>query len=299
MSLKSLKDALKGVLNDEDLGKVAKSYDFVGDILLVKIHPDLLHRSEKLLEIGKALKKAFPRAKTVAAVPIFSKTQEIFRTRDLKVLFTEKDAKESGKCTETLHKESGCVFKVDLRHTFFSPRLAYERMRVAKKVKAGEIVVNMFAGVGCFSILIAKVQPKVRKVYSIDINPVAVAYMRENIRLNKVEGKVVPILGDAHEVLSDFEGVSSRVLMPLPESSHEFLADAVRALNLHEGGVIHYYTVASGEKDVFKEPFERALRIIRGISPEISVEVEEKRIVRSVAPRKWHVVFDLKLRKSK
>ena len=295
MSLKSLKDALKGVLNDEDLGKIAKSYDFVGDILLVKIHPDLLHRSEKLREIGKALKKAFPRARTVAAVPIFSKTHEIFRTRDLKVLFTEKGSEN---CTETLHKESGCVFKVDLRHAFFSPRLAYERMRVAKKVKAGEIVVNMFAGVGCFSILIAKVQPKVRKVYSIDINPVAVAYMRENIRLNKVEDKVVPILGDAHEVLRDFEGISSRVLMPLPEYSHEFLADAVRALNLHEGGVIHYYTVASGEKEVFKEPFERALRIIRGISPEISVEVEEKRIVRSVAPRKWHVVFDLKLRKS-
>ena len=291
----SLRDALKGVLDAEDLGKIAKSYDFVGDILLVKIHPDLLHRSEKMLEIGKALKKAFPRARTVAAVPLFSKTHEIFRTRDLKVLFTENG---SEKCTETLHKESGCVFKVDLRHVFFSPRLAYERMRVAKKVKAGEIVVNMFAGVGCFSILIAKVQPKVRKVYSIDINPVAVAYMRENIRLNKVEGKVVPILGDAHEVLRDFEGVSSRVLMPLPESSHEFLADAVRALNLHEGGVIHYYTVASGEKEVFKEPFERALRIIRGISPEISVEVEEKRIVRSVAPRKWHVVFDLKLRKS-
>jgi len=328
-----IKRALREVLTDEEMQKLVRSYDMIGDVLLVKLHPDLRKRKN---EIGHALKKAFPHARVIAAVPLFGRTHDTFRTRDLDIIFGEER-------TETIHKESGCVFKVDIRNAFFSPRLAYERMRVARKVREGETVVNMFAGVGCFSIIIAKVQPNVRKIYSIDINPVAYHYMCENIRLNNVEDRVVPILGDARDVLKDIKDIS-RVLMPLPDKAHEFLADVVKLPNVN---AIHYYDVASssvgmnrremnrgapdgvsdrvqdavkcasglmeaagkvGEEEradrrkkegyeLFREPYKRAMSIIRAEDMSVSVCVEEMRVVRSVGPRKYHVVIDFRLKR--
>jgi tRNA (guanine37-N1)-methyltransferase len=94
----------------------------------------------------------------------------------------------------TVHRESGCVFHVDLDKCYFSPRLGYERAWIASLVKPYETVVNMFAGVGCFSIIIAK-RVESTRVFSIDLNPSAVTLMQENIRLNKVYGRVIPLLG--------------------------------------------------------------------------------------------------------
>ncbi len=98
------------------------------------------------------------------------------------------------------YKEGGCVFAVDVEKCYFSPRLLYERSRIASLVSPGETIVNMFAGVGCFSIIIAKNVGQT-KVFSIDINPVAVQYMKENIRINRVFGKVIPLLDDSKEII--------------------------------------------------------------------------------------------------
>jgi tRNA (guanine37-N1)-methyltransferase len=291
-----LKAALRGVLDANALAKLIKSYDLIGDIIIIRI-PHELYSKRGI--IAEALHAIYPRVRTIAAVPLYSHTDELFRTRDLEVIW----GKES---LETTYRETGCIFNADLKHIFLSPRLAYERMRIAKKVSPGETVINMFAGVGCFSILIAKVQPRT-KIYSIDLNPHAYEYMRENVALNRVEGKVIPILGDAKEEVEKLEGVADRVLMPLPEQAHAFLPSAVRALRLGkdgtEGGtgargVIHYYTVSTGRKDeaLFKLPFKRVRDIVASaFGNSLRIELEEKRIVRSVAPRKYHVVLDLRV----
>lgn len=281
-----LKEALKDVLAENELKRVIKSYDVIGDILLIRVHPDLESKIEILTE---GLHKIYPRVKTIAAVPLYAHTDELYRTRDLEVIWGEKDM-------ETVHKESGSLFKVNLEHVFFSPRLSYERMRVARKVSSGETILNMFSGVGCFSIVIAAAQPQT-KIYSIDVNPYAYEYMKENVALNKLEGRVIPILGDVREELKNLEGVADRVLMPLPEEAHSFLPFAVRALNLDtEGAVIHYYDVTTGEKgdDLFDVPIQRAKDIIAStFDDSFILEIQEKRIVRSVAPCKYHVVLDL------
>ena len=281
-----LKEALKDVLAENELKRVIKSYDVIGDILLIRVHPDLESKIEILTE---TLHKIYPRVKTIAAVPLYAHTDELYRTRDLEVIWGEKDM-------ETVHKESGSLFKVNLEHVFFSPRLSYERMRVASKVSNGETILNMFSGVGCFSIVIAAAQPQT-KIYSIDVNPYAYEYMKENVALNKLEGRVIPILGDVREELKNLEGVADRVLMPLPEEAHSFLPFAVRALNLDtEGAVIHYYDVTTGEKgdDLFDVPIQRAKDIIASsFDDSLILEIQEKRIVRSVAPWKYHVVLDL------
>ncbi len=289
-----LKEALSGLLDENELKKLVKSYDIVGDILIIKIHPDLESKREILAE---ALHKIYPRVRTIAAVPLYAHTDELYRTRDLEVIWGDENI-------ETTHKESGCFFKVNPEHVFFSPRLSYERMRIAKKVLAGETIINMFSGVGCFSIVIAKMQPQTKmKIYSIDVNPYAYEYMKENIALNKMEGRVIPVLGDVREELKklELEGVADRVLMPLPEEAHSLLPLAVRTLksgNEGAGGVIHYYDVSTGRKgdDLFNVPIQRANGIISSaFGNSLRMEIEEKRIVRSVAPRKYHVVLDLRV----
>ena len=253
-----LKEALKGVLEENELRKVVKSYDIIGDTILIRVHSDL---ESKRGIIAEALHKIYPHVRSIAAVPLYAHTDRVYRTRDLEVIWGDENM-------ETTHKESGCLFKVNPERVFFSPRLSYERMRVASKVMAGETIINMFSGVGCFSIIIARMQPQT-KIYSIDVNPYAYEYMNENVRLNRMEGRVIPILGDVREELkkSGLEGVADRVLMPLPEEAHSFLPLAVRALKLDKegaGGVIHYYDVSTGRKDddLFVMPIKRVRGII-------------------------------------
>ena len=287
-----LKEALKGVLEENELRKVVKSYDIIGDTILIRVHSDL---ESKRGIIAEALHKIYPHVRSIAAVPLYAHTDRIYRTRDLEVIWGDENM-------ETMHKESGCLFKVNPKRVFFSPRLSYERMRVASKVMAGETIINMFSGVGCFSIIIARMQPQT-KIYSIDVNPYAYEYMNENVRLNRMEGRVIPILGDVREELkkSGLEGVADRVLMPLPEEAHSFLPLAVRALKLDKegaGGVIHYYDISTGRKDddLFVMPIQRARGIISSVfGDSLRLKIEEKRIVRSVAPRRYHVVLDLNL----
>lgn len=293
-----LKEALKGVLDETELKKVIKSYDVIGDVIIIRLHPDL---KPKRAIIAETLHNIYPRVKTIAAVPLYSHTDELYRTRELEVIWGDENM-------ETIHKENGCIFKVNPELVFFSPRLSYERMRVAMKVLPGETIINMFSGVGCFSIVIAKMQPQT-KIYSFDVNPYAYEYMKENVALNKMEGKVIPILGDVREEQRDLKSEAvgaDRVLMPLPEEAPSFLPVAIRALNLDyrgDTGFIHYYDVfawsVKGACDLFTASAQKAKDIVSSaFGGTLSVEIEEKRVVRSVAPRKYHVVLDLRVVKT-
>jgi tRNA (guanine37-N1)-methyltransferase len=150
--------------------------------------------------------------------------------------------------TENTLKEHGCIFKVDLRRCYFSLRLSYERMRIVRQARPNEVIVNMFAGVGCFSIRIAK-YVTAKKVYFIDINPNAVRCTEENVRLNKVKEVVEPFEGDSIEVIqSRLRNIADRVLMPLPERAYEYPDYAVMALRPEEG-IAHYYGFIHARKD--------------------------------------------------
>ena len=225
---KRLREKLSGSLSLEDLTHVYNSFDVIGDIAIVKMKKDNHANAEvvanKIMSIHKGLKSVF-----VQTSPILGD----FRVRSLKLVAGENK-------TFTHYRESGCVFAVDVEKCYFSPRLLHERSRVADLVKVGETVVNMFAGVGCFSIIIAKTVDQT-KVFSIDVNPVAVQFMKENIRVNRVYGKVVPLLGDSKEIVkTDLQSIADHVLMPLPEKALEYLPYALCSLK-RQGGWIHYY----------------------------------------------------------
>jgi tRNA (guanine37-N1)-methyltransferase len=275
---KNLREALKGQLTDEELGQF-RAFDIVGDIAVVKLPEELLPKKHV---IGEAMMQVHRHIRTVLRQT--SVVRGEFRTRELELIVGEPR-------TETTHREGGCSFKVDLAKVYFSPRLATERLRVANQIKPGEVVANMFAGVGCYSVLIAR-HSRGARIYSIDKNPAAFDHMCTNIRINKVGDRVAPILGDAREVIeARLKGKADRVLMPLPELARKFFDVALLALK-PEGGVVHFYDFGE-EPDLFSPSLEfaRSAAAAKGRK----VELLESRAIRSYATRVYHIVLDLKV----
>jgi tRNA (guanine37-N1)-methyltransferase len=280
----NLKTVLADKLEPEQLKRIYRTFDIVGDIAIVRV-PDSQRHLSRL--IAEAIMNTHREVKAVLRQS--SSVSGDYRLRSLEFLLGEKTA-------ETVYKEHGCVYKTDLRKAYFSPRLSYERMRIAGLVQKGEAVVNMFAGVGCFSIAIAK-HSEPLKVYSVDVNPSAYQYLLENIRLNRAETVVVPLQGDAKEVTEkQLQKVADRVLMPLPEKAYEYLDVALLALK-PAGGWIHYYSFeyAKKDKDPVQEAETKLAKKLRLLCTDFKVEFG--RIVRPIGPRWYQVVLDVKVRK--
>jgi tRNA (guanine37-N1)-methyltransferase len=278
---KRLRKILSNVLPPEDLANIYGSYDIVGNIAIIRVTEASKRHSKA---IGEAIMSIYKNVKTVLAQisPVYGD----FRLRKLDCVAGENK-------TETIHRESECLFMVDVVKCYFSPRLFHERMRIADLVKNNEIIVNMFAGVGCFSIIIAN-HLHVGKVYSVDVNPVAIQHMQKNVRMNRVYGKVIPILGDAKEVIKKkLRHVANRVLMPLPEKALEYLPYALLALK-EAGGWIHYYDFEYAKKN--ENPIEKVkLKVTKKLeSLSVDFEIPFGRVVRTTGPN-WHqIALDIK-----
>lgn len=276
-----LKDVLAGVLDADEAAQVYSAFDQIGDIIIIKV-PDGL--AGKKMLIAEAILTNVKTAKAVFAQA--SAVRGDFRVRDLEFLAGDDR-------TVTEYKEHGCRFKVDVAKTYFSPRLSTERQRIACLVGENEVVVNMFAGVGTYSIIIAKLN-KTCKVYSIDSNVIATDLCSENARLNKVSERVIPICADAATAISDLlAGVADRVLMPLPERAKEFIEPAVAALK--EKGVVHYFAHvrADGKKGAKELGEKDAREAFRNYDHEVT----ETTVVREVGPRFYQIVADVTVRR--
>ena len=277
---KRLRKTLSNVLYPEDIGKIYNSFDIVGDIAIIKLP------STSSVSPQTAAKAIMTRHRNVKTVLL--QTSPV--AGDLRLRRLTHVAGENK--TSTVHREFGCLFSVDVARSYFSPRLSHERIRIAGIVKPNETVVNMFAGVGCFSIIIAK-KVNTSKVFSIDVNPAAIKFMQENIRLNRVYGKVIPLLGDAKEIInSRLQRVADRVLMPLPEKAREYLPYAVSALKT-SGGWIHYYGFEHATKA--ENPLEKAkLKVASTLDASgVNFEVPFVRVVRSTGPNWFQLVADV------
>ena len=274
-----LKKTLEDVLSEKESEELFSAFDQVGDIIIVRIPDSLLSKKEI---IGKTLLEQVKTAKSVFYQA--SSVEGDFRTRDLEILAGENK-------TETEYKEFGCRFIVDVEKAFFSPRLSTERDRIAGLVQEGETVINMFGGVGMFSIIAAK--RKKCTVYNIDINPIAAKLCEKNIELNKLAGKVISIHGDASKIVEEkLKDKGDRVLMLLPERSDEFLDSAIFAAK--NNGIIHYYShIHADEKSKAAKLSEKHYSEITPVKSNIL----DSKIVRAVGPRYYQTVVDVRIAK--
>ncbi len=275
---KMLKELLQESLDSTELEKLSSSFDIIGTIAIIKI-PESLTSKRKL--IADALIDEIRPVKSVFCQ--VSAIEGDYRLRKLELISGENSP-------ITVYKEHGCTFKVDVINTYFSPRLSTERLRIAQLTEPNEVIVNMFGGVGTFSIIISRYN-KSAKVYSIDSNPIATDMCRQNIEINKVTGNVIPVLGDAeHEIHKSLKGVAKRVLMPLPEKARDFVDVAVSSLE-NGSGMIHYFchvgadnkktAIQNGVMDT-SESFSKFNHTIRNV-----------RVVREVGPRFYQIVSDV------
>jgi tRNA (guanine37-N1)-methyltransferase len=277
-----LKLLLGNDLDHSEISKLTSSFDIIGEIVILKI-PESLY--DKKYTIGRAILNNLKPIRS-----IYMQTSPVagdHRIRNLELIAGEDNPL-------TVYKEHGCRFMVDVEHTYFSPRLSTERLRIARLATDNETVTNMFAGVGTFSIILCKFR-NMKKVYNMDINQFANKLSIYNSRLNKMGDKIECFCGDAKEIIGSLvRGKSNRVLMPLPEKGLSFVKPAVESLEDQEGTIHYFLHVKAKSKklalEVGRLETDYAFR-------EYPHEILLLHVVREVGPRIYQMVSDVKVKK--
>lgn len=272
-SKRTLKELLLDGIPAEELEKIPSSWQVIGTVIVVTIPEELGHRTEL---IGQKLLQMYSRCTCVVRD---KGIQGAFRLPNREII--------AGDGTETIHKENGCVFKLDVTKVMFSKGNLAEK-KLMSIVAHDEVVVDMFAGIGYFSIPMA-VHSSPKKIISVELNPVSFGYLQENIHLNHVEDLVEPILGDCAVVTP--ESVADRVIMGYVGTTHHYLVNGIRALK-PEGGILHYHETTP-EKLLFERPVNRIKEAALQLGKKI--EILETRRIKKYAPGVWHVVVDAKI----
>ncbi len=185
----------------------------------------------------------------------------------------------SGIHTELIQREDGILYKLDPEVVMFSKGNKHERHRLVEEVGNGETILDMFAGIGYFSIPLSF---KAKKVYAIEINPDSFHYLLVNIMLNCVHN-MTPMLGDCASI--PFDGFADRVVMGHFDSPRYF-ESAIRYLKSE--GKIHLHVLEKREKfDSLRNKYSR----YPGVK-EILVHR-----VKSFSPGMDHIVLDITVKK--
>lgn len=270
--MNSLARLLRGI-PDTPGDALESGVDVIGDIAIVRYDTsrDMRRIGKKIIELLKNVRAVYGQEGGIEGE---------FRLRRLRHL-----AGEQG--TVTLHRENGCQFRLDVAKCYFSPRLSTERLRIAEMARDGEQILNMFAGVGVYSITVAKKREV--HVESCELSRTAFEFHVENNRLNKVASRVNAVNDDAAKLPSILSEKFDRILMPHPSKANKFLGAALALAR--EGGIIHYYRHVSAENLVeAKEVLDDELAPILPHRSETKV-----RKVREVGKRYLELAADIKL----
>lgn len=277
-----VKDLLRDKIPKDLIDLVPTSFDIVGSrqgaVAIVEIPEEL---EEYKYEIAKAIMKINKHVKAVLRK--IGPRRGAFRLYEYEILIPGP--------TEVIHKEAGYLIKVDPTKVYFSPRDQSDRLEIAEQVRDGETILYLFAGVAPYAIAICK-RRNVHVIHCVEINPIAVRYMIENVRLNKLKGKIVPIEGDVNVVAPKFYYKSDRVLMTLPLGAYEYVHHGILCIR-REGGVLHFYHIGK-EPDIFSE----AENIVKEAADKFGREITiiNRKIVRDYAPRMYKIRLDVYVR---
>lgn len=258
------------------------SYDIIGNIALIKLPTELL---EYKTNIGESILKS---KKNIETICLVKSIEGELRTRNIEIISGKKQ-------TKTIHKEFGLELFVDVKYTYFSPRLANERKRIASLVKRGETVVDMFTGVAPFAVMIAKYS-KAKTIYGVDKNKKAISLAKQNIKINKVVDKITLFNDDSKnigEILEKEKKVADRIIMNLPFSAHDFFTYALDIIS--ENCVIHYYTIIKDDE------IQNTIKNLKKIAKIKNVNITNYNTnkIKSYSPREFYMGIDITVKKSK
>lgn len=245
-------------------------WQLLGDVIIITLREELETRKN---DIAKALLSIYPGCRTVLLDRGISGRMR----QPLREII-------AGDKTETVHRENGCQFRLDAMQIMYSQGNLAERKRMSG-YGGGEVVVDMFAGIGYFSIPMA-VHSKPLKIYAIEINPVSFGYLRENISLNRVENIIEPVEGNCGSFTP--EGIANRVIMGYFDA-HPYLEKGICALV--PGGILHYHEAVP--EAVEERPVKRIIETAGKLG--LRVEIIEARRIKKYSPGVWHVVVDARI----
>jgi len=273
---KTIVNLLQGKLSSEELNLLPRTFEEVGDILVLELDRGL---EGKKKIIGKAFLKKYKQVKTVLKKKIEHSGE--FRLRKLEWLAGVRKK-------ETLYKENGVVLKVNLEKVYFSSKSSGERLRIAQMVKPGEEVLVMFSGLAPFPLVIAK-NSSVKEVVGVELNPAGHKLGLENVKLNKLWGRVKLYQGDVRKVVPELGRKFDRVVMPLPKTGARFLDVALKAVK--DKGYVHLYGFLGEEN--FVSDKKKVLEICKKLGKRCRVVNFRK--CGAFAPGVFRVVYDLKI----
>ncbi len=274
-----LRGGLKGKVKKDELELLPRSYSLLGKLMLIRLKPKLL-KHRKL--IGKRIKELFP---YIDAVFLEKSIEGIKRKPKVELLAGGK--RHSGPVTQTLHREHGCSFLLDVSEVMWSKGNKEERDRLSKLVRRGEVIVDMFAGIGYFLVCIAKYS-EAKKLYGIEINPRSFEYLERNLWLNGVAEKVEIINGDCRRVSFILEDVADRVIMGYLFHTEKYLPAAFRILK--DRGIIHYHFLS--KENELNRVQERIVRVARN-SGYALIKIQTLKKIKSYSPKVFHFVMDV------
>jgi tRNA wybutosine-synthesizing protein 2 len=267
---------LQNELSDKETLLLPKKWEKVGDVLILKLPKKLYTHSEK---IGKSYADVLH---CKAVLVDEEGISGIFREPIIRHIFGEMN-------TETIHNENGIRFHLNPQQIMFSSGNIDERKRMSTISNHSEIIVDLFAGIGYFSIPIA-VYSKPKKIYACEINQIAFRYLQRNISENNVNSIVTPLSGDNKNISP--KNVADRVIMGYFGDTSSFLLTALNCLKKHKG-IIHYHNVfpdkqipliALRQIDVVCRRFNRFSHLLN---------VHK---IKSYAPGISHYVFDVEIK---
>ena len=262
-------DLLKGYTELE--GIIPDKWEYVGDIVIVKADPRCMKYREV---IGRAFAEVLG-AKTVCA-DVMGVSGE-FRRPSMEIFY--------GTDTESVRLENGIRYSFDVTKVMFASGNTDERMRMRKLDCTGETVVDMFAGIGYFTLPLAKYSCA-RRVFACEKNPESYRYLCRNIADNGLTGKVIPILSDNRDLLG--KHFADRILMGYIQTTSEFVPKALSMIR--PGGIIHYHDT------FYVSEYEDRIRAVFGSNcGEDGYEVLRIHEVKSYAPSVSHYVADIRI----
>lgn len=275
--LEKIKKSLKNNISLELTNFLPEKWEKIGDIVIVKLDEKLKSYGE---EIGKTYAEVL-HCKTV--LNDVGGISGIYREPNVEILYGSKN-------TEVVHKENGVRYKLDVAKIMFSSGNMDERLRMANISNKNETVVDLFAGIGYFTLPMA-VYSKPKKIFSCEINPVAYEYLCKNIVLNHVTSIVQPLFGDNRKTAP--KNVAERVIMGYFKDTEKFLPTAFDCLK-NCTGIIHFHNVCSDE--LFPET---PLKIVEKTADKYkrNVELLTYRVIKSYAPGVSHIVLDIQVGK--
>jgi tRNA wybutosine-synthesizing protein 2 len=256
--------------------KIPSGYQVIGDIMLLKI-PGLAGDEKK--KIADAVIKLFPNIRSVCES---SGIEGELREPNIKLI--------AGERTTTIHRENNVLYHLDVSQVMFSKGNLLERKRLISQVKKDEVIIDMFAGIGYFSLGIAKFT-KAGKIYALEKNAAALKFLRNNMKINKIDN-IDAIFGDCRDMAETVENIADRIIMGYFPGTEVFLPAAIKLAK--NNGILHFHN-SYGENEIWKKPENQIADACRGIC---EYRILNRKKVKSIGPRRYHVVLDIIIKKS-